>query len=88
MLYHAAWMANERIPCGVETSMAKLFATEVAKTIALEGQTIHGAYGYVKDFDAERYVRDALLLPIIGGSSAVQRNNIYKWSSSKTRAGA
>jgi alkylation response protein AidB-like acyl-CoA dehydrogenase len=88
MLYHAAWMANERIPCGVETSMAKLFATEAAKTIALECQTIHGAYGYVKDFDAERYVRDALLLPIIGGSSAVQRNNIYKWSSSKTRAGA
>ncbi len=83
VLYHAAWMANEHQRCGVETSMAKLYATEVAKTVALECQTILGAYGYVKDFDAERYVRDALLLPIIGGSSAVQRNNIYKWSSPK-----
>ncbi len=78
VLYQAAWLANERRPCSAETSMAKLFATEVAKSVALECQTILGAYGYVKDFDAERYVRDALLMPIIGGSSAVQRNNIFK----------
>lgn len=80
MVYHAAWMANADQRCGVETSMAKLFATEVAKSVALECQTIFGAYGYVKDFDVERYVRDALLLPIIGGSSAIQRNNIVNWS--------
>jgi len=80
MLHHAAWMADTQQRAGVETSMAKLFATEAAKSVALECQTIFGAYGYVKDFDAERYVRDALLLPIIGGSSAVQRNNIFKWS--------
>jgi alkylation response protein AidB-like acyl-CoA dehydrogenase len=78
VLYQAAWLADQRRPCSLETSMAKLFATEVAKTVALECQTIFGAYGYVKDFDAERYVRDALLMPIIGGSSAVQRNNIFK----------
>lgn len=82
-LYHAAWLANERRPCSVETSMAKLFATEVAKAAALECQTILGAYGYVKDFDAERYVRDALLMPIIGGSSAVQRNNIFKLANAR-----
>jgi alkylation response protein AidB-like acyl-CoA dehydrogenase len=82
-LYHAAWLANERRPCSEETSMAKLFATEVAKAAALECQTILGAYGYVKDFDAERYVRDALLMPIIGGSSAVQRNNIFKLARAK-----
>ncbi len=80
MLYHAAWLANTHQRAGVETSMAKLFATEMAKSVALECQTIFGAYGYVKGFDAERYVRDALLLPIIGGSSAIQRNNIFKWS--------
>ena len=85
MLYHAAWLADRHIRCGRETSMAKLFATEAAKRIALECQTIFGAYGYVKGFDVERYVRDALLLPIIGGSSAVQRNNIYKFL--KTSAG-
>src|SRR5690606_33976748 len=60
VLYHAAWLADTRQRCTIETSMAKLLATEAAKTIALECQTILGAYGYVKDFDAERYVRDAL----------------------------
>jgi alkylation response protein AidB-like acyl-CoA dehydrogenase len=78
MLYHAAWSCDQQISCGKETSMAKLFATEVAKAVALECQTIFGAYGYVKGFDVERYVRDAILLPIIGGSSAIQRNNIFK----------
>lgn len=77
--YDAAGLANEGRRCGVETSMAKLFATETAKSVALEAQTILGAYGYVKDFDVERYVRDALLMPIIGGSSAIQRNNISNW---------
>lgn len=81
MLYQAAWMADQHKPCSVETSMTKLFATEACKFIALECQTIFGAYGYVKDFDVERYVRDALGLTIIGGSSAIQRNNIYKWTS-------
>jgi acyl-CoA dehydrogenase len=78
VVYHAAWLANQRLRCSIETSMAKLLATEVAKSVALECMTIFGAYGYVKAFDAERYVRDALILPIIGGSSAVHRNNIYK----------
>jgi len=78
MLAQAAWLANRKVRCGRETSMAKLFATEAAKMIALECQTIFGAYGYVKGFDVERYVRDALLLPIIGGSSAIQKNNIFK----------
>lgn len=80
MTYHAAWLADNKVPAGVETSMTKLFVTEAAKSIALECQTILGAYGYVKDFDAERYVRDALLMPIIGGSSAIQRNNIANWT--------
>lgn len=80
VLYQAAWLANERRPCAIESSMAKLFASEAAKRIALECQTIVGAYGYAKGLDIERYVRDALLLPIIGGSSAIQRNNIARWS--------
>jgi alkylation response protein AidB-like acyl-CoA dehydrogenase len=80
MMYHAAWLADRGERCGVETSMTKLFVTETAKSLALECQTIFGAYGYVKEFDVERYVRDALLMPIIGGSSAIQRNNIVNWS--------
>ena len=76
MLAHAAGLAQREEPCGVETSMAKLFVTEAAKAIVLDGQTVMGAYGYASDFDMERYLRDVLLLPIIGGSSAIQRNNI------------
>jgi alkylation response protein AidB-like acyl-CoA dehydrogenase len=76
MMYHAAWRADRHLPCGVESSMAKLFVTETAKDIVLTCQTVLGAYGYAEGFDLERYVRDVLLLPIIGGSSAIQRNNI------------
>lgn len=80
MVYQTADLVNRHIRCGVETSMAKVFVTEAAKTVALEAQTILGAYGYVRDFDVERYVRDALLMPIIGGSSAIQKNNIMNWA--------
>lgn len=76
MLYHAAWLADRHLPCRVETSMAKLLVCEMAKEVVLNCQSILGAYGYVKGFDMERYVRDILLMPIIGGSSNVQRNNI------------
>ena len=83
MLYHAAEMANNDVPCSMETSMAKLHAGEVAKEVSLECLTIFGAYGYTKDFDVERYVRDSLLMPIIGGSTAIQHNNIYKMRAMK-----
>jgi len=79
MLYHAAWLADQHQPCAAETSMAKLFASEAAKMVTLEAQAILGAYGYTKDFAVERYLRDALLTTIGGGSSAIQRNNIFKW---------
>lgn len=80
VLDDAARVADAQIRSGVETSMAKLFTTETAKKIVLDAQTVMGAYGYAKDFDCERYVRDILAMPIIGGSSAIQRNNIHKWS--------
>ncbi|MCB1757548.1 MAG: acyl-CoA/acyl-ACP dehydrogenase [Gammaproteobacteria bacterium] len=79
MMMHAAWLAQEGKPCRLETSMTKLHICEAGKKIALDAQTIFGAYGYAKDFDIERYVRDSLLMPIIGGSAAIQRNNIVNW---------
>jgi alkylation response protein AidB-like acyl-CoA dehydrogenase len=78
MLYHAAWLANNNKPCTVETSMAKLFCTEAAVEIVLESQKVMGAYGCAEEYDMERYARDILLMPIIGGSSNIQRNNIAK----------
>jgi alkylation response protein AidB-like acyl-CoA dehydrogenase len=77
MLQHAAWLVETRQPSAVATSMAKLFISENAKDIALSCQQyVMGAYGYAKGFNMERYVRDILAVPIYGGSSAIQRNNI------------
>lgn len=64
---------------GVETAIAKLMATEYCTEITLAAQKIMGAYGYANEFPMERYVRDSLALPIFGGSSAIQRNNIVNW---------
>ena len=76
MTYQGAWLADQDIVATVEMSMTKLFVTETALEIVLTCQRILGAYGYVRDFDMERYVRDILAMPILGGSSAIQKNNI------------
>lgn len=76
MTYAAADLVERHRPATVETSMAKLFVCDTARDIVLQCQQIMGAYGYVGDFDMERYVRDILVMPILGGSSAIQRNNI------------
>jgi len=74
--YDAAARLAQGHDAGVATSMAKLFVSDTAVEIVLTCQRILGAYGYVGDGDMERYVRDVLAMPIIGGSSAVQKNNI------------
>jgi alkylation response protein AidB-like acyl-CoA dehydrogenase len=76
MLYHAAWLAGEGRPCSVETSMAKLFVAETAVEIVLACQRVMGAYGLAEGHDMERYVRDVLGMPIVGGSSNMQKNNL------------
>ena len=76
MLYHAAWLANEGRPCSVETSMAKLFIADTGVEIALACQQVMGAYALSDAYDMERHVRDLLGMPIVGGSSDMQRNNL------------
>ena len=76
MLAHAAWLVQEGQPSAVATSMAKLFVSETAKTVTLSCQQVMGAYGYAHGFQMQRYVRDVIAIPIYGGSSAIQRNNI------------
>ena len=76
MLYHAARLANEGRPCGVETSMAKLFIAETGVEIALACQQVMGAYALSDAYDMDRNVRDLLGMPIVGGSSDMQRNNL------------
>ncbi len=76
MTYHTAALLDAGEDAGVATSMAKLFVSDTAVEIVLTCQRVLGAYGYVREYDMERYVRDVLVMPIIGGSSAVQKNNI------------
>jgi alkylation response protein AidB-like acyl-CoA dehydrogenase len=59
--------------CDMEAGMAKLFATEAALDNSLEAMRIHGAYGYSKEFNLERYYRDAPLLAIGEGTNELQR---------------
>jgi len=59
--------------CDMEAGMAKLHATEAALENSLEAMRIHGAYGYSKEFNIERYYRDAPLLAIAEGTNDIQR---------------
>ena len=76
MLYHAAWLASAGRDCSVESSMAKLFVGDNAVDIVLTCQRVMGAYGCAREYDMERYVRDIVCMPIVGGSSNMQKNNI------------
>jgi alkylation response protein AidB-like acyl-CoA dehydrogenase len=76
MLYHAAWLATQNLPCGIESSMAKLFVADAAAEIALICQRVLGAYALSDAFDMERHVRDLLGMRIVGGSSDMQKNNL------------
>jgi alkylation response protein AidB-like acyl-CoA dehydrogenase len=69
----AARAYDEGRRCDMEAGMAKLFATEAACENALEAMRIHGAYGYSKEFNIERYYRDAPLLAIGEGTNELQR---------------
>ncbi|RIJ67598.1 acyl-CoA dehydrogenase [Rummeliibacillus sp. TYF005] len=73
MVYKAAWLKDQQKAFTKEAAMAKLYATEIAMEIAREAIQIHGGYGYMKEFEVERYLRDAKLLEIGEGTSEVQR---------------
>jgi alkylation response protein AidB-like acyl-CoA dehydrogenase len=64
--------------CDLEAGMAKLFATEVGYELAGEAMRIHGGYGYTKEFNIERYYRDAPLMLIGEGTNEMQRIIISK----------
>ena len=69
----AAWMKDEHLNYDRASSMAKLFASEVAMKTAVEAVQIHGGYGYVKEYHVERLMRDAKITQIYEGTSEVQR---------------
>lgn len=74
----AAYLKDNGKTTTKESSMAKLFASEIAVRVAEESVQIHGGYGYTKDYPAEKYWRDSKLCTIGEGTSEIQRLVIAK----------
>jgi alkylation response protein AidB-like acyl-CoA dehydrogenase len=64
---------DEGLPFGTQAAMAKLFASDAAMRVATDAVQILGGYGYVTDFPAERYLREAKVLQIVEGTNQIQR---------------
>jgi alkylation response protein AidB-like acyl-CoA dehydrogenase len=73
LAYRAAWMLDHGQRVTKESAMAKLFASEAAVRIADECVQIHGGYGFIKDYPAEKFYRDVKLCTIGEGTSEIQR---------------
>jgi alkylation response protein AidB-like acyl-CoA dehydrogenase len=73
LTYRAAFLKDQGQAMTREASMAKLYASEIAVRAADDGVQIHGGYGFVKDYPAEKYFRDVKLLTIGEGTSEIQR---------------
>ena len=69
----AEYATNPRISYSVEAAMAKLYAAEVAMEVTTKCVQLHGGYGYIKEYDVERMMRDAKITEIYEGTSEVQR---------------
>ena len=78
LVYRAAWLADRGQTHSKEAAMAKLFASEAATRACNTAVQVHGGYGYVREFDVERHLRDAKLCEIGEGTSEVQRMVIAK----------
>ena len=74
LTYRAAWLKDQGVVrTGRESSMAKLYSSEIAVRAAEESVQIHGGYGFIKDYPAEKFFRDVKLCTIGEGTSEIQR---------------
>ena len=69
----AEYAKNPKISYSVEAAMAKLYAAEVAMEVTTKAVLLHGGYGYIREYDVERMMRDAKITEIYEGTSEVQR---------------
>ncbi len=73
LVWHAAWLMDERKSCAIESAMAKAYGSDVAMKVTTECVQILGGYGYMKDYPLEKLMRDAKLLQIYEGTNEIQR---------------
>ncbi|MDY7032258.1 MAG: acyl-CoA dehydrogenase family protein, partial [Thermodesulfobacteriota bacterium] len=78
LLYRAAWMHDQGMPCMKEVSMAKLFTSETYAKLSNQGMQIMGGYGYSMEYDMQRHFRDSRIITVSAGSSQMQRTVIAR----------
>ncbi|MGH2500109.1 MAG: acyl-CoA dehydrogenase family protein, partial [Candidatus Limnocylindria bacterium] len=73
LVLRAAWLKDRGLPFGAAAAQAKLYASEMANRVTYVAVQTLGGYGYMRDYEVERYARDARATPIYEGTSEVQR---------------
>ena len=73
LVYHAAYKKDKGEDVIKEAAMAKLFSSEMCMNVTTEAIQIFGGYGYIKEYDVERFFRDSKILEIGEGTSEIQR---------------
>jgi alkylation response protein AidB-like acyl-CoA dehydrogenase len=73
LTWRAAWLKDTGAPFGAASAMAKLFAAEAAMRVTTDAIQVHGGYGYIKEYQVERYFRDAKITQIYEGTSQIQK---------------
>jgi butyryl-CoA dehydrogenase len=76
--YHAAWTMDTGAPASHVASVAKAYATELGTRSASRGMQVMGGYGYAKEYEMERFYREAKLYEVAGGATQIQRNIIAR----------
>lgn len=76
LLYYATWMKDKGLSCPKEASMAKLMTTELAKKMSSFGMQMMGGYGFMMEYDMQRYFRESVIGTIVAGTSQIMRNII------------
>lgn len=78
LVYRAAFLRSQGLPCGKEAAMAKRFAADTAMQLATEAVQIYGGYGYTREYPVERLFRDAKVTQIYEGTNEIQQIVIAK----------
>ena len=79
LTWKAAWAKGSGRRFSLEAAQAKLFASEMAQRVTSKALQIHGGYGYIREYNVERYFRDARITEIYEGTSEIQKMVISNW---------
>ena len=84
LTWKAAWTKMNKKRFTLEAAQAKLFASEMAQHVTNKAIQIHGGYGYIREYNVERYFRDARITEIYEGTSEIQKMVIADWVLNKS----